>query len=89
MHQLVILAVEERSKGVIPSTLKGQVDKHDQMSQMKEEELKSSIKWPVPNFKAQDPLIKVNLGMEEEPKTIKVNGLLVKEDRNQLIKFIK
>ena len=82
MHRLAILITKERIKGVIPNTLRGQANKHDQMSQMKEEELESSIKWQVLSFEAQDPLIKVNMRMEEEPKTIKVSGLLAEENRN-------
>ena len=56
---------------------------------MRKEELESSIKLQVPSFKAQDSLIEANLGMEEELKTTKGNGLLAKEDRNRLIDLIK
>ena len=43
----------------------------------------------MPSFKAQDPLTKINLGTEDEPKTIKVSSLLAKGDRNWLIDLIK
>ena len=89
MHRLALLVAKEKSKGVIPNTLGGQANRHDQMSQMKEEELESTIRWQEPSFEAQDPLIKVNLGTEEESRTIKVSGLLTKEDRNRLVDLVK
>ena len=43
----------------------------------------------MPSFKAQDPLIEVNLRTEEEPRMTKVNDLLAKEDKVWLIDLVK
>ena len=65
------------------------MDRKEQMDLMKGEELESPIKWQVPSFEAQDPLIEVNLGTDHDPKMIKANGLLAKGNRNWLIGLIK
>ena len=43
----------------------------------------------MPNFEAQDPLVEVNLGIEEEQRVIKVSSFLAKEDKAQLVNLIK
>ena len=42
----------------------------------------------MPSFEAQDPLIKANLGIEEEPRMTKVSNLLSKEDKVWLVNLI-
>ena len=63
--------------------------KHNQLNQIKNEDLESPIKRHAPSFKAQDPLIEANLGTKVEPRMMKVSGLLAKEDRNRLVKMVK
>ena len=43
----------------------------------------------MPIFEAWDPLININLGIEEKPKMTKVSSLLVEEDRVRLVNLIK
>ena len=38
-----------------------------------------------PNFEAQDPMMEVNMGTEEEPRMTKIRGLMPKESRDQLV----
>ena len=59
------------------------------MNQIKEEELESSIRQQMPSFKAQDPLIKVNLRTEEDPRMTKVSDVFAKEDKVHLVNLIK
>ena len=35
-----------------------------------------------PNFETQDPLVKVNLGTDEELRMTKISGLLLEENRD-------
>ena len=67
----------------------GSANEQDQISSMKQGELESSIKQWMLNFAAQNPLVEVDLGIEGEPRIIKVSGLLAKEDEVWLIKLIK
>ena len=45
----------------------------------------SPIKSKIPSFKAQDPLIEVNLGTVDEPRMTKISGLLSQGERDQLV----
>ena len=38
-----------------------------------------------PNFEVQDPLVKVNLRVEEELRMTNINGLLSEESRDELV----
>ena len=71
--------MEDRDYKATPSTLVGLVGKKDQENQDKHEEYESLIKQQTPSFKAQGPLVKINVGTKEKPKIIKVNSLLAKE----------
>ena len=42
-----------------------------------------------PNFEAQDPLVEVNLGTEEEPRMTKINRLVLEENQDQLVQLIR
>ena len=48
----------------------------------------SPIKREIPSFKAQDPLIEVNLGTINESRMTNINGLLSQGERDQLIQLI-
>ena len=54
------------------------------MIQAKEEKLESPIRWKVPSFKAQDPLIEVNIRTKNKLRITKVNGLLAEKNKSQL-----
>ena len=41
------------------------------------------------NFEAQDLLVEVNLGTNEEPRMTKINDLLPEKGRDQLVQLIK
>ena len=53
---------------------------------MKNEEIMEEKK---PNSEAQDPLVEVDLVIEEEPRITKVSGLLLEESQDQLVQLIK
>ena len=59
---------------------------NDEEQEMKDEEIMEEKK---PNFEAQDPLLEVNIKIEEEPRLTKVSGLLPEESRDQLVQLIK
>ena len=56
---------------------------------MKEKELGLSIKQQMHSFKAQDPIVEINLGSKEKLRMIDVSGLLLEEDKARLVDLIK
>lgn len=47
------------------------------------------IQRRAPTFEAQDPLGKVNIGKESEPRMTKISGVLSMQQRNQVVELIE
>ena len=52
LHWLATFAIKDENQRVAPNTFEGQVDRYDQMNQVKEEELGLFIRQQMPSFKA-------------------------------------
>ena len=73
--------------------LKTQLAEKDPVEEENEErhnvQNEAAIAERKPNFEAQDPLVEVNLGINEEPRTTKISGLLPKKIQYQLVQLVR